>query len=83
MAMKRWNRWRGGGVAAVLIGALLLALLTAENALPADDEAKAAALPADLAKIPSDGMLVVSGRIADLWNSDLLKPARKNRKRDR
>ncbi len=82
MAMKRWNRWRGGGVAAMLIGALLLALLTTESSLPADDEAKAAALPADLAKIPSDGMAVVSGRIADLWNSELLKPAREKIKKE-
>lgn len=75
MSMKSLTRWRGGGVAAMLLGALFLALLTADNSLPADEEAKEADLPTDLAKIPSDGMLVVSGRVADLWNSELIKPA--------
>jgi hypothetical protein len=71
-----WNRWRVGGAAGVLLGALLLAVLTTENALPADAEAKAAALPSDLAKIPSDGYMAVSVRIADPWLGDLLKSMR-------
>lgn len=76
MAMQALARWRGGGAAVVLLGVLLLALLTTENALPADVEGKAAALPADLAKIPSDGMLIISARVADLWGSELAKPVR-------
>ena len=71
-----WNRWRGAGVACVLLGTLLLMLLNTENSLPADDEAKAAALPPDLAKVPSDAVFLVSGRVADLWNSDLKKSVR-------
>ena len=74
MAMQEFPRWRGCA-AAMLLGALLLAVLTAGQTLPADKEAKAAALPADLAKIPSDGMLILSQRVADLWDSELLKPA--------
>jgi hypothetical protein len=69
------TRWRGIA-AALLLVVLFLDVLTTENALPADEQAKAAALPADLAKIPSDGALVLSGRVADLWGSELLKPAR-------
>jgi hypothetical protein len=75
MAMKALTRWQGGGAAA-LIGALLLALLTTENPLPADAEAKESALPSDLAKIPSDAVLLASGRIAELWNSDVTKSVR-------
>ena len=76
MAMKALTRWRCGGVAALLLGALLLVLLTSEYPLPADAEAKNAALPADLAKIPSDAVFLVSGRIAELWSSDVVKSAR-------
>ncbi|HTU91817.1 MAG TPA: DUF1559 domain-containing protein [Gemmataceae bacterium] len=75
MAMTTFARWRGGGMAALLLGALLVAVLTTENYLPADAEEKPAVLPADLAKIPTDGTLIVSGRVADLWGSELLKPA--------
>ncbi len=75
MAMKALARWQAGGVAA-LIGALLLALLTSEKPLPADAEAKTAALPSDLAKIPSDAVLLVSWRAAELWNSDVARSAR-------
>jgi hypothetical protein len=76
MALKTITRWRGAGAATVLLGALLLSLLTTDNLLPADAEAKAPALPPDLAKIPNDGMLVCSIRIAELWRGDLLKSAR-------
>jgi hypothetical protein len=70
------NRWRVGGVAAVLTGAFLAALLTTESTLPAREDVKPAALPSDLAKIPSDGIFFVSVRIADLWESELGKPVR-------
>jgi len=33
-------------------------------------------LPADLAKVPSDGLLVVSGRLQELWASDFLRSVR-------
>ncbi len=75
MAIKTLTRWPGG-VAAMLLSALLLAMLAAENSLPADGDEKAAALPSDLAKIPTDGMFVVSGRVADVWDSVFLKPVR-------
>ena len=76
MAMKTLARWRCGGVACVLVGTLLLALLNTEKDLPADEESKAAALPADLARVPSDTYILVSGRVADLWNSDMNKSVR-------
>jgi hypothetical protein len=74
--MQTWTRWRGSGVAAVLLGVLFLALLTLENPLPADAEVKSPALPPDLAKIPSDAIFLASMRFADLWNSDVTKPVR-------
>ena len=76
MATKSFHPWRGGAAAA-LVGVFLAALLTVESPLPARDEAKAAALPADLAAIPSDAVLLVSGRVATLWDSDLIKPVRR------
>jgi hypothetical protein len=79
MATKALTRWRGG-MAAILLGVLLLALLTTQNNLPADEEAKASALPTDLAKIPSDGLLLISIRIADLWTGDFLKTVRSKHK---
>jgi hypothetical protein len=82
MAMQRLTRWRGGGAVAMLLGALLVILLLMEKTLPADAEAQAAALPADLAKIPSDAMLIISGRVADLWNSEQFKPAREKYKKE-
>ncbi|HEY7329580.1 MAG TPA: DUF1559 domain-containing protein [Gemmataceae bacterium] len=82
MAMQTVIQWRGGTPAALLIGALVLALLTMENSLPADAEGKADALPVDLAKVPSDAMLIVSGRVADLWSSEYFKPAREKYKKE-
>src|SRR5262249_25904905 len=76
MVRKYLSRWCGTGAVAVLLGALLVVLLTSETLLPADQEAKTPALPSDLAKIPGDAVFLVSGRIADLWNSDLNKPVR-------
>lgn len=82
MVMQTLTRWRGRGAAAMLLGALLLGVLTTENFLPADDEAKATDLPADLAKIPSDAAFVLSGRVADLWGNELLKPALEKYKKE-
>ncbi len=76
MATKWSTPWRGGAAAA-LVGVFLAALLTVESPLPARDDAKAAALPGDLAAIPSDAVLLVSGRVATLWDSDLVKPVRR------
>ncbi len=75
-AMNPFTRWRAGVVAAALLGALLLALLSTENSLPADEQSKPAALPPDLAKIPSDAIFLASLRFADLWNSEMTKPVR-------
>jgi hypothetical protein len=75
MAIKGWTRWRSGGVACVLLTALLLTLLSAENTQPAE-EAKTPDLPADLAKVPSDAMLLVSGRVAELWSGEVNKAVR-------
>jgi hypothetical protein len=77
MNVNRLNRWRIGGVAAVLTSALLAALLITESALPAREEVKPAALPSDLAKVPSDGLFFLSVRIADLWESKLGEPVRR------
>ncbi|HTU91816.1 MAG TPA: DUF1559 domain-containing protein [Gemmataceae bacterium] len=74
--MTTLTSWRGGGVAAMLLGALLAALLSTEKSLPADAEAKAAALPPDLAKIPSDSMILYSVQVAELWNGAILKSVR-------
>jgi hypothetical protein len=74
---KRW--W--GGAACVLLGGLFLALLLTTDARPADEGAKAA-LPADLAKIPGDALLVISGRARDLWGSQLLSSVREKMKQD-
>jgi hypothetical protein len=76
MATKSFHPWRGGAVA-VLVGVFLAVLLAVESPLPARDEAKATALPSDLAAIPSDAVLLVSGRVATLWDSDLAKPVRR------
>lgn len=57
MVMHSRQRW--------LSGAALLALCALWSMVPAGDEP--AALPSDLAKIPTDSTLIVSGRVADLW----------------
>jgi hypothetical protein len=75
MAMKVLTRWPGV-VTALFLSALFSIVLTTDNAVPADEEAKATALPSDLSKIPSDGMFLLSGRVADLWNSEQFKSAR-------
>src|SRR5579884_279023 len=81
MAMNVLTRWHGV-VTALLLGALVLVVLTTDNAVPADEEASAAALPPDLAKIPSDGLFLLSGRVADLWNSEQFKSAREKFKQE-
>lgn len=76
MMRKCLRRWRGAGAAAVLMGVLFAALIAIQTPLPARDEAKASALPPDLAKVPTDAVFLVSGRVADLWNSEVAKPVR-------
>jgi hypothetical protein len=73
MATNWLNRWRGGA-AAVLVGVFLVTLLMLGSPLPARDDAPRDALPADLAKLPSDGMFLLSVRVADLWGGALAKP---------
>ncbi|HEY7329581.1 MAG TPA: DUF1559 domain-containing protein [Gemmataceae bacterium] len=75
MTMRALTRW-GSGAAAVFVCVLLLALLTMERSLPADERAKAIELPADLAKIPNDGLILFSIRVAELWTGDFLKSVR-------
>ncbi|HWG41818.1 MAG TPA: DUF1559 domain-containing protein [Gemmataceae bacterium] len=82
MVMQWLKRWRAGGVATVLISTFLLVLFTTENELPAREEAKPAALPSDLAKVPSDGFFLLSVRIADLWDSELAKPVHQKLAKD-
>ncbi len=82
MSTKRLKRWCASGMATVLLGVFVLALLAAENTLPARAEAKATALPSDLAKVPSDGVFIMSVRIADQWNGELGKPVREKLAKD-
>ncbi len=81
MAMKVLNRWSGVATA-LFLGAFFSVVLITNDAVPADEDAKAAALPSDLAKVPSDGLLLVSGRVADLWNSEQFKSAREKFKQE-
>jgi hypothetical protein len=81
MAMQTLTRWRGG-VAAATMGAMFVALLAMARSLPADAEARAADLPADLAKVPTDALLILSGRVADSWGSEYFKPAREKYKKE-
>src|SRR5947209_7862144 len=70
--------WRVGWVLAVLAGALALGTYQGNGGLAARDEKRpeGAALPADLARIPADAVLVQSVRLADLWGSPLARPVR-------
>jgi uncharacterized protein DUF1559 len=81
MAMKELTRWPGV-VTALLLGALCLIVLTTDKAVPAEEEATAPSLTSDLAKIPSDGIFLLSGRVADLWNSEQFKSAREKFKQE-
>jgi hypothetical protein len=81
MATNWWKRWRGSA-AAVLLGVFLVTLLMVGSPLPARDDTRREALPADLAKIPSDGMFLLSVRVADLWGSAFGKPIREKLGKD-
>src|SRR5579875_1618103 len=81
MAKKVSNRWPGV-VTVLLFGALCMIVLTTDEAVPAEEEATAPSLPSDLAKIPSDGTFLLSGRVADLWNSGQFKSAREEFKKE-
>ena len=74
--LREWKRWRVGGIVAALTASLVAALLTVEDARPADEAPKEKALPTDLAKIPSDALFAVSLRIAEVWSGDLPKALR-------
>jgi hypothetical protein len=67
-------------VIAVLLGATGLAWLGAQEKKPRG--AKAAALPAELARIPRDAGVVLSLRPADLWASEAGKAFRKRLGKD-
>jgi hypothetical protein len=76
MVMQKTSiRWRGG-VGAMFFGTFLLALLSVNSSPSANADAKAADLPADLAKIPSDGLILFSLRVSELWTGDFLKSVR-------
>jgi hypothetical protein len=79
--LHQWNRWRTGGAAGLLLGALLLPLLSMENALPADQDAKKA-LNGDLARIPTDSLLVISCCLAEVWSGDIVKHVREKYKKE-
>jgi hypothetical protein len=67
---------RRAGVFMAWTGLVAWSWLAAADLLRAREEAKPAALPADLAAIPSDGALVLSVRVADLLGSEFGKPVR-------
>jgi Protein of unknown function (DUF1559) len=68
------RHWQG--IATAVLGAFLLAFLGDRFGWSAQDEppsAPKAALPADLERLPGDAALLVSIRVADVWNSDPVK----------
>jgi hypothetical protein len=73
-------RWRVfGGVLAVLAGAAVLAQLAGGPAPSAADENKAgdgSALPADLARVPSNSAGFLSLRLAELWEQESARQLR-------
>jgi hypothetical protein len=71
MAQTRRSGWSRPLVAGGLAGALAAALWAWA---PARTEGEA--LPADVAALPADAVILASVRAADLWESDLTKPAR-------
>jgi prepilin-type processing-associated H-X9-DG protein len=64
------------GLALTLAGTAWLAWQTGQGASAKDDKPAQAALPADLERVPSDAVGFLSIRVADLWNSPLLKEVR-------
>jgi Protein of unknown function (DUF1559) len=75
-------RCRWGGIAGAFLGAVLLASWGGRGGLSAQDEppsALKAALPADLERLPGNAVLLVSIRVADVWNSEPVKIFRQRR----
>jgi hypothetical protein len=69
-------RCRWGGIAGAFLGAALLATWGGRAGSSAQDEppsAPKAALPVNLERLPGDAALLVSVRVADLWNSEPVK----------
>jgi hypothetical protein len=64
-------RW--GGIGGVVLCAGLLAWFAGRSGQAAQDQPASpqkAALPPDLERVPADAALLVSARVADVWNSD-------------
>jgi hypothetical protein len=64
-------RW--GGIASALLGAALLAILAGRGESSAQDQPSRPSettLPSELQAVPADAALVLSVRVAELWNSD-------------
>jgi hypothetical protein len=61
-------RMRAACAAAVLVGAVALALVRDGQPVSAQERGKGE-LPADLARVPRDAFVVASVRLADYWNS--------------
>jgi hypothetical protein len=73
-------RWGGIGTIILCIG--LLAWFTGHSGLSAQDQPalpQKTALPPDLERVPADAALLVSGRVADVWNSDPVKMLRQQK----
>jgi prepilin-type processing-associated H-X9-DG protein len=68
---------RAGWLWAALAGGLVAWLVAGRGG--ADGEG---ALPPDAALVPPDGGMVVSVRVADLWSSDVVRPAREKLGKD-
>jgi prepilin-type processing-associated H-X9-DG protein len=66
--------WIVTGLFLLLVGTLLAGALPAGRSVAAEE--KDAALPADLAAVPSDGIVFLSIRLGDLWNHEALKEVR-------
>jgi prepilin-type processing-associated H-X9-DG protein len=64
---------------ALLVAALVVGLVAWT---PAGSGGPEAAVPPDVALVPSDAALVMGVRVADLWTSDLARPARQKLARE-
>jgi Protein of unknown function (DUF1559) len=79
-AYAAWCRWLC--VAAVMLGAVVLPRLAGQDRLPAQVKPPVSPktnLPVELQRVPADAALLVSVRVAELWNSEPVKAMRQQR----